>query len=325
MWLLRPVSGIFFAGLLAMGAVAVSGPAISTASGQSYPNKPVRIVTAAVGGGSDFTARLIAQAISVPLGQPVIVENRSIGISAPEIVARAPPDGHTLLFGSFWIDTLLNKAPYDPITDFSPITLATRSPNILVVHPAVPAKSVQELIALTKGKPGGLNYGSGGQGSTPHLAGELFKALAGVNIVHIPYKGSGAALLDVIGGQVQLMFATAASAMPQVKGGKLRALAVTSAQPSALAPGLPTIAASLPGYEANLILGLFAPAKTPAVIINRLNQETVRALNTAEAKEKFLNAAAEVVGSTPAGLAVTMKAEMARWSKLIRDTGIKSD
>jgi tripartite-type tricarboxylate transporter receptor subunit TctC len=317
MLLSRSVLGMFSVGLMVLGAGVVSG--------QAYPNKPIRIVTAAVGGGSDFTSRLIAQGISVPLGQPVIVDNRSVGISAPEIVAKALPDGHTLLFGSFWIDTLLYKAPYDPVRDFSPITLATRSPNILVVHPSVPVKSVKELIALTKAKPGELNYGSGGPGSTPHLAGELFKAMAGVNIVHIPYKGSGAALLDVIGGQVQLMFATAASAMPQVKGGKLRALAVTSAQPSALAPGLPPVAGSLPGYEATLILGMFAPAKTPGTIINRLNQEIVRVLNTAEAKEKFLNAAAEIVGSSPAELAGTMKAEMARWGKLIKDTGIKPD
>jgi tripartite-type tricarboxylate transporter receptor subunit TctC len=288
---------------------------------QPYPSKPVRIVTTEPGSGNDLVARLIAAGLSGNLGQQVIVDNR--GILAGEIVAKAPPDGYTLLaYGSpFWLAPFIrNNVGYDPVRDFAAVTLSASSPNILVVHPSLPVNSVRELIALAKARPGELNYGSSSTGATPHLAAELFKSMAGVNIMRVPYKGSGAALNDLIGGQVQLMFPNAGAATPHVKSGRLRALAVTTAQPSVLAPGLPTMAASgLPGYESVSPFGIFAPAGTPAVIINRLNQEIVRVLITAEVKERLYNVGVEVVGGSPEQLMVTMKSEMAMWGKVIRD------
>jgi len=309
--------------MFSLGLMVLSGGVVC---GQDYPHKPIRIITNAAGGGSDFIARLIAQGISGPLGQPVIVDNRSGGLIQSEIVSRAPPDGYTLLVagGSILILPLLQKTPYDPMKDFSPITLATKEPAVLAVYPSVAAKSVKELIALAKGKPGELNYGSGGTGATNHLAAELFRAMAGVNIVHIAYKGSAPLLSALIGGEVQLAFPSAPSVAPHVKSGRLRALAVTSAEPSALAPGLPTVAASgVPGYESASLTLLFAPAKTPDAIINRLNQEMVRFLKTPEAKAQLLISGAETVGSSPQQLADTMKAEMDRMGKVIKDAGIK--
>ena len=318
MQLLRFVMWAIPAGLVVLGA--------GVASSQNYPNKPIRIVTSAVGGGNDFIARLIAQGINGPLGQSVIVENRPSNI-APEIVARASPDGYTLLLagGTFLIGPLLEKLSYNPVRDFSPITLVDSSPNVLVVHPSVPANSVKEFIALAKAKPGALNYASGNTGSLIHLAAELFKSMAGVNFVRVPYKGTGQAVNDLVGGQVQLMFATAASVAPHIKSGKLRGLAVTSAQPSALAPGLPTIASTLPGYEAVGESAMYASGKTPTAIIKRLNQEIVRVLNQADIKEKFLTTGSEPAPSSPEKHAIVMKAEIATWSKLIKDAGIKAN
>jgi tripartite-type tricarboxylate transporter receptor subunit TctC len=319
--MLRPrfVAWMFLAGMMVLGTRMVSG--------QNYPSKPIRIVTAAPGSGNDFAARLMAPGLTGSLGQQVIVDNR--GIIAIETVAKAPPDGYTLLFYGtvLWLAPFLrDNVSYDPILDFSPVTWVTNSPNILVVHPSLPVKSVEALIALAKARPGELNYGSGSAGSTSHLAAELFKAMAGVNIVRIPYKGAAPALNDVIAGQVHLIFPSASSVMPHVKSGRLRALAVASAEPSALAPNLPTVAASgLPGYESASILGLFAPAGTPATIINRLNQEIERALNRAEVKQKLFNAGAEVVASSPERLAATVKSEMARLGKVIRDAGIRGE
>ena len=302
--------------------------ATSVAVGQNYPNKPIRIVTAEVGGANDIPARAIAQKLTASVGQQVIVENRS-GVISIETAAKAPADGYTLLFigSAMWLAPLLrDKVSYDPVKDFSPITLAVKSPNVLVVHPSVAANSVKELIALAKAKPGVLNYASGSAGTITHLAAELFKAMAGVNIVRIPYKGGGPAIIGLVGGQVQLMFASAGSVTPQVKAGKLRALAVTTAEPSVLAPGLPTIAASgLPGYEAATPYGLLAPAKTPVVIINRLNQEVVRVLNIAEVKEHLLNGGAETVGNSPAQFAAAIKSEMTMWGKVIKDGGIRDE
>jgi len=296
--------------------------------GQDYPIKPIRIVSGELGGNVDFNARLIEPALTSALGQQVIVDNRPTGIIVGDIVAKAPPDGYTLLVagGILWIGALLQKVPYDPVIDFSPISLTTSSPTVLVVHPLVAANSVKELIALAKSKPGELNYGSAGPGSAPHLAAELFKAMAGVNIVRISYRGAGPALNDLLGGQVQLMFSPASPAMPHVKSGRLRALAVTSLQPSALLPGVPTVASSgVPGYESSTIVGILAPAKTPDAIINRLNQAIVRSLNTPDVKQKSLNAGMEVVGSTPEQFAATMKSEMARLGKVIKDTGIRAE
>jgi tripartite-type tricarboxylate transporter receptor subunit TctC len=294
---------------------------------QDYPNKPIRIVSSAPGGAEDFVSRLIAQGISGPLGQPVIIDNRG-GTLRFEIVAKAPSDGYTLLVASspFYLEPLLRKTAYDAIKDFAAVTMVDRAPNLLVLHPTVQANSVKELIALGKAKPGQINYGSGSTGSSTHLAGELFKSMAGVNFVRVPYKSGGAAVTDLLGGHVQLMFATPASATPHVKAGKLKALAVTSAEPSPLTPGVPTIAASgLPGYEIIGLDAVYAPAQTPSAVVTRLNQEIVRYLKTNEARDKFLSIGSEVVGSSPEQLAAVIKADVARISKLIKDAGITAD
>jgi tripartite-type tricarboxylate transporter receptor subunit TctC len=226
-----------------------------------------------------------------------------------------------------WIVPFLQEGiTYDPVRDFAPVTMVVRSPNVLVIHPSVAANSVKELIALAKAKPGVLNYGSSVAGGSPHLAAELFKAMAGINIVRVPYRGVAQAVTDLLAGQVQLMFPTAASGMPHAKAGKLRALAVTSAQPSATYPELPTVAASgLPGYELVAMQGMLAPARTPAAIVNRLQQEVARYLGRAEIKEKFLSTGSEAIGDTPAQFAATIKADMARMGKLIKDAGIRME
>jgi tripartite-type tricarboxylate transporter receptor subunit TctC len=312
--------------LVGAGIAAAQPSAIST---HAYPNKPIRIVTPEIGGSQDVAARILSQALAGPLGQPVIVENRSSGVIPGEIVAKARPDGYTLLIyaGTFWLQPFVRKhVPYDPVKDFAPITLVVVSPTVLVVHPGLPVHSVKELIALAKAKPGELNYAMGSVGSANHLAAELFKSMSGVDMMGIGYKGNGPAVTGLITGQVQLMFATASSVVPHVNSGRLRALAVASAQPSTLVPDLPTIAASgLPGYESTSTTGFFAPAKTPAAVIARLNHETVRFLRTQEAKERFLRIGAEPVGSSPEELATKVKSEMARMGKVIRDAGIRPE
>lgn len=300
--------------LLAAGAVC----------GQSYPVKPVRIVTAEAGGGSDAALRMMTPRLAARLGQQVIVDNR--GILAADIAAKAPPDGYNLIFigSTLWVLPLIReKTAYNAVEDFSPITLATTTANILVVHPALPAHSVAQLIALAKARPGDLNYATSGVGSVVHIAAELFKSMAGVDIVRVSYKGATPALNDLIAGQVHLMFGVPGSVMQHVKSGRLRALAVTSAKPSPLAPGLPTVAASLPGYESVSYLCFFAPAATPADIINRLNREIVAVLNQPDVKERLLNSGVEPVGNSPEDLAALMKFQIAKMSKLFRTANIR--
>lgn len=299
--------------------------------GQNYPNKPVRIVTTEPGSGSDFVSRLIAQEMTRNWGQQVIVDNRggASGAIAAELVAKSTPDGYTLiLYGNpMWLLPLFRKnVPYDPVKDFAPITLAVSSPDIVVVHPALPVKSIPELIALAKTKPGELNYSSSATGGSTHVAADLFKSMAKVDIVRISYRGVGAAVTALIGGQAQVMFAAPAAVVPHIKSGRLRAIAVTSAEPSVLAPGLPTVAASgVPGYESIIIFGIFAPAKIPAALAAKLNQDMVRALSGAEMKEKFLNAGMEVVASSSGRLAAIVKSEMDSLSKVIKETGIREE
>ena len=296
------------------------------AGAQDYPNRPIRIITAAVGGGIDFTARLVAHGLTASLGQQVIVDNRGGTNVAPQTVAKAVPDGYTILIhnNTVWIAPLLDKVPYDHEQELAPISLTSRSPNILAVHPSLPVNSVKELIALAKAKPGEINYGSGPVGASNHLAAELFKALAGVNLVRIGYKGGGPALNDLVSGHVPVMFATTGSVTAHVRSGRLKGLAVTSAQPSALAPGLPTVAASgVPGYVSEAIYGMFAPAKTPAAIISRLHQDTVRFLGLPETKERFFNSGVETVGSSPQEFAAIIKSEAVRLDKVIRSAGIR--
>ena len=296
--------------------------------GQDYPNKPIRVITSSAGGGNDFATRIIAQAVAGPLGQQVVVDNRSADIPG-ELLLRARADGYTLLVAgsSHWLLPYLRaKVPFDPLNDYAPITLAVSSPNLIVINASVPAANVSELVALAKNRPGVLNYASGSTGSSNHLAAELFKAMAGLDIVRITYKGSSPALTDLLGGRVQMMFANSASVMPHVKTEKLKALAVTSAQPSELVPGLPTVAASgVPGYEAVTMYGIFVPAGTPSGVINRLNQEMVRALRRPDIKEKFFSAGVETIGSTPGQLETAMKAEMVAMGKLIKDAGIRDE
>ena len=293
------------------------------ASAQNYPNKLIRIVTATAGSANDWSSRLLAQELTASLGQQVIVENRG-GLGA-EVVARASPDGHTLLaYGSaVWLMPFLREnVPWDPIRDFAPVTLAMSSPNIVVVHPSLPVKSIRDLIAFAKLRPGQLNYAAGTIGASPHLSTELFKAMAQVDLVRVGYKGTGPSVIALVGGEVDLMFAGLGTVAPHIKTGRLRALAVTSAQPSALAPGLPTVAATLPGYEATSLLGVFVPAKTPQATINRLHQEIVRAVNKPEVKELLFSAGVDVVGSTPEELAAMVKLDMTRMGKVIKDAGI---
>ena len=308
-------------------SIAVIMLGASVVSGQTYPSQLIRIITGSVGGGSDFVARQIAQGLAPPLGQPAVVENRA-SIIASETVAKAPPDGYTLLVGgaSVWQTPVMQKMNYDPVGDFSPISLISRDVFILAVHPSLPVKSVKELIALANARPGELNYAGGSTGGTTHLAGALLTSVAGVNIVNVPYKGTAPAVAALLSGEVQLAINEAGLITPHVASGKVRALAVTSATPSALVPSLPTVATSgLPGYEWIGMTHLLAPAKTTAAIINRLNQEIVRFINVPEVKERFLKAGSEVVGNSPQEFAAIIKADMVKITKVIKDAGIKFD
>ena len=312
-----------------LATLAAWGGTLSTAYAQAFPVRPVRIVVPGTGGSADSVARLVAQGLSGRLGQQVIVDNRPNGIIPIELVIKAQPDGYTiLLYGStVWLMPFLNSnITYDPLRDFAPISLAVSSPNIVVVPVSFPVKTIAELIALAKAKPGALNYGTTGTGNATHLAAELFKSMTGVNIVRINYKAAGTALTDLIGGQIQVMFAPAASVAPHLKAGKLHALAVTSAKPSMLRPDLPTVAsAGLPGYESLAMSGIFAPAKTPPNLVTRLSSEIAKVLQSAEVRQKLIDSAVEPVGSTPQELTAVMKAEMARLGKVIRDAGIRDE
>jgi len=310
--------------IMSVSAAAFSG----AVHAQELSARPVRIVTSAVGGTTDLVARLIAQGLTASLGQQVIVDNRPTGIIPGEIVVAAPADGYTLLFhgSSLWMMPLLQKVPFDPVKDLAPITLASSTPSLVVVHPAVPAKTIKELIALAKAKPGGLNYGSGTSGSSSHLAAELFKYMARVNIVRVPYKGQGPAVLAVLGGEVQMSFATSSSVSAHIKSGKLRALAIGTVKPSALAPGLPTVAESgLPGYESASNAGMFAPAKTSGRLIALLNREIVQALNRPEVRDLLFKDGTEVVGNSPREFAASIQAEMASLGKVIKAAGIRTE
>ena len=293
---------------------------------QSFPSKPIRLYTAEAGGGLDFTTRVVATPLSAALGRPVVVSNHGGGSFAGEIVAKAPPDGYSVLvYGSnVWLSPFLrDDVPWDPVKSFTPVTLITRGPYLLVVHPALPVRSVKELIALAKARPGELNYASGSTGSSPHLAAELFKSLAHVNIVRISYRGNALAYADVLRGEVPVIFPTPASVAPHLKSGKLRALAVTTKERSRLFPGLPAIAETVPGYEAATLVGAFVPTGTPATIIARLNQEIAGVLNTAEVRQRFTAIGTEPAPSSPEEFGALVKSEMARLGKVIREAGIR--
>ena len=313
-------------GVAFLCAVPASGQDPSTGSGQAYPNKPIRVITSEAGGGNDFSAREIARGISGPLGRPVTVENRQAGVVPGEIVSKAPPDGHTLLVynNTVWIGPLLQSASYDAVKDFAPIVEAARTPNVLMVNSSSPATSVAELIALAKARPGALRYGVSGNGAANHMAGELFGAMAGIRIVHVVFKGAGASIKALLDDEMQLMFLIPVSAKALVKSGKMRALGVTSAAPSALMPGVPPVADSgLPGYESIVIFGAFAPAATPRNVIDRLNSEIVRFLTRPEVKERLFNFGLEIDGGSPEQFFVTVRSELLRMGKVIKDAGIR--
>jgi tripartite-type tricarboxylate transporter receptor subunit TctC len=310
--------------MVAAAAVTAFGSAVTSA--QSYPTRPIRIITASAGGGSDFVARLVAQGISEPLGQPVIVVNYPTGPIPGETTARATPDGHTLMVTGqvMWVGSLLRPARYDPLKDFAPITILVAAPSVLAVTPSLPVKSVSDLIALAKAKPGELNYANAGTGSLSHLAAELFKHMAGINIRGVPYSSPSARLAEAFSGQVQVLFDD--GLMPHIRSGKLRGLGVTSSRRNELAPGLPTVAeAGVPGYESVLKTGLFAPAGTPTPIIERVNRETVRFLTLPETKSRLFDFGTEVVASSPAELAATVKQQRATFAKVFEAAGIKAE
>jgi len=296
----------------------------------NFPERPIRFIAAnAPGGGLDITARAIAPKLSAAFGQQVIVDNRAgaAGSIASDIVAKSTPDGYTVMvasLGGLAVNTNLYRGlTYHPMRDFAPITWATSGSNVLVVHPSVPARSVQELIALAKAQPDKLSYGSSGAGNAGHLAGELFNGMAGIKMVHIPYKGGAPAMIDLLAGQIQLIFSSAPTAVPQVKAGRIRGLAVTTARRSVILPELPTIAeAGLPGFEADNWYGVVTTMKTPRAVIDRLNTEIVRALHTADVKQALLTQGLEVRTSTPQEFGAYMKSEFDKWAKVIKDAGI---
>ena len=298
-------------------------------SAQTYPNKPVRMVVAsAPGGGTDFVARVLSTRLTENLGQPTVIDNRggAGGTIGTDIVAKAPPDGYTLLmvFINFSIHpSLYQKLPYDPVKDFAPVSTLATTPLILVVNPQVPAKSVKELIALGKAPGSRLNYAAPGVGSLGHLAGELFKNMTGVNMAHVAYKGGGPSITALIGGEVQAYFATMPAALAQVKAGRLRALAVTSAKRAAAEPNIPTIAESgVSGYDVTGWFGVMAPARTPKAIVTRLNQEFVKALGSPDVKERLSAEGLDPVSSTPEEFAATIKSDIAKWGKVVKESGI---
>jgi tripartite-type tricarboxylate transporter receptor subunit TctC len=316
---------------LAIGIALATG--VTGAFAQAYPSKPIHfVVPYPAGGPLDTVARLLGQKVSESVKQPVIVENKpgAGGNIGAETVAKAAPDGYTILMGAVATHainpTLYANIPYDPIRDFQPITQIASTPNVLIVNNSVPSNSVREFIAYARQNPGKLNFGSGSTGSAGHLAGELFKTMAGIEMTHVPYKGAAPAMQDLIAGQVQVMFDNFASANTQVKAGKVKALAVTTGKRSSLAPDLPTIAESgLPGFDINTWFGLFAPAGTPKDVIERLHSEFTRALALPDVREKIVNLGAEPVGNRPEDFAAYIKSEAEKYARVIKASGAKVD
>ena len=312
---------------------AITAAIALPASAQPYPNKPVKlVVTFAAGGGADFVARVLAAKLTDALGQTVIVENRAGaggGIGA-EFVAKSPPDGYTLLLGAAGTLTILpnlqEKVPFDSVKDFDPIALAGSSPFVLAVSPSVQANTVSELTALAKANPGKLNFGSSGNGGAPHLAGELYKRTADIDIVHVPYKGLAPAITDLLGGQLQILFADVGLIAPHLKAGKLKGLAVTGRTRSSVLPELPTmIEAGVPNFQAGTWYGVLAPAGTPSAIVARLNAELLKVLAMQDIRTQFAGQGIEPAGGTPEQFGALIRDDSARWGKLIKEAGIKGE
>ena len=298
----------------------------------AYPEKPIRfVVPYGAGGPGDAVARLVGTGLAKRLGQSVVIDGRpgASTIVGTEIVAKAPPDGYSILTISTTHavnPAIYKKLPYDPIRDFAPVTLMVATPFVLCVNPKVPTNSVRELIALAKTKPQGLAYGSGGTGSSLHLTAELFSSQAGIRMLHVPYKGAGPAFIDLIGGQVQIVFSSTVSSLPHVKSGQVRALAVTSLKRASAAPDVPTLAESgFPGFESSSWFGVLAPAKTPAEIVLKLQQEIAQVLKTPEVREVLTNLGAEPSGMSPDEFGKYFRAEIAKWGKVVRDANIVAD
>ncbi|HXF66720.1 MAG TPA: tripartite tricarboxylate transporter substrate binding protein [Burkholderiales bacterium] len=320
-------SRIAAAALLA-APLALAAPA----GAQGYPSRPVRvIVPQSAGGSTDFVARVIAERLDDAFRQPVIVDNRpgAGSINGTEIVAKAAPDGHTLLVvaASFTITPNIRKSlPYDALRDFTPVAQLVSLPHILVVHPSLPVKTVKELVALAKAKPGSLNYGTSGIATSTHMAGELFMYLTGTKMVNIPYKGGAPGMVALLGGQVQLYFATISTAMPHVKAGKLRALGVTTPKRSVAYPEFPTIAEEgVPGYAHTSWVGMLAPAKTPAAVVARLNAETAKVLQVQETRALLLRDGLEAVGSSSKEFAELIRNELEKWARVVKAAGIQAE
>ncbi len=313
--------------IAAWSAAALPATALGA---EAYPSKPVRMIVAVPPGGpADTLARLVVPKLTESLGQTVVVDNRpgANGIIAYELTARAPADGYTftaVAAGVVINPSLYRKVPYDPLKDFAPLTLGITVPNILVVHPAVPAKSVKELLAHAKAQGGKLAFASAGNGTSGHLALELFRQTTGTDVVHVPYKGGGPALTDLLGGQVQALFSIALAAMPHVNAGRLRALGITSARRSAVAPDLPTVAEAggIPGFDVIGWFGWLAPAAMPRPIVQRLNKELVAALNSPDVRDRLLSQSTEPVGNTPEAFAAFMQSEHRKWAKVIQAANI---
>jgi tripartite-type tricarboxylate transporter receptor subunit TctC len=311
---------------LAIIAAVFGAPALA----QNYPVKPIRFIAPNLPGGpTDILARLIGQKLAESFGQPVVIENRSGagGNIGTEAAAKSPPDGYTLVTGNnatFGANvSLYKRLGFDPVRDFAPVVLVASQPNVLVVHPSLPVTSVRQLIALAKARPGQLNYSGSGMGAAAHLAAELFKSMARVNIVHIPYKSAGLALTDLIAGQTQLMFATSLSVMPYVKANRVRALAVTTAKRARIMPELPTVAeAGVPGFEAATWHGVLVPAGTPTAIVDRLNAEINRMLQLPDVRDRLTALGAEIIGGTPKEFADHIQREIPKWAKVIKDAGV---
>ncbi len=298
---------------------------------QAYPSKPIRIIAlSSPGSGPDIVGRLIGSKLTEAWGQQVIVDPRAAatGIVGTEIASKAAPDGHTLVIvtsQAVIVSVMYEKLPFNLIRDFAPITLVASTPFILAVHPAVPATSVKELVALAKSKPGALRYGSGGSGSPPHLSAEIFKSVTGTDMLHVPYKGITPAMIDTVAGQVQMLISVIPAVLPTIKSGRLRALGVTSAKRTALVPDVPTIAETVPGYEFIGWYSLFAPAKTSPGVINKLNAEIVKSLNTPEFRERFTALGAEPATSTPQALAAYLREQTERMRKAVKESGARPD
>ena len=315
--------------VLAIAAALSAFAGIGMVNAQTFPVKPIRIVVPfAPGGASDILARLVGQKLTEAWGQQVIVDNRPGGgtVIGTDIVARAAPDGYTLVIASTSTVTtpsLIPKLPYDPVRDLAPVIMLVSSPNVLVVHPSVPARSVGELIAVAKARPGEVAFGSGGNGTSPHLTGEILRLRAGVNMVHVPYKGAGPSTVALLSGEISWMFVAILPTLPHIQSGRLRAIAVGSARRASILPAVPSVADTLPGFDSSPWTGIAAPGATPREVISRLNQEIAKAFKAPDTRERLAQAGNHVVAGPPEEFDAFFRGEIEKWAKVIKEAGIR--